>query len=262
MRSAVRLIVAIGAWTAFCGVRWPEAHQAARHGGGHALKPPYVEKIGRRDGITVWAVDGAYIRTNSDIEFTNYGQHYTFPYIPEDEFWIDREGKRDETEFFVLHMSIEHRLMGAGVPYDEALDSADAAERMERRRSGDIGRLTQGGNLPDARKVRLHLWKKLAGGVSVWIIDGRLVRSVFDVDFTEGGHEHVYEFIPENDVWIDNDLQQAERGYVLLHELHERNLMAAGWEYDRAHEESSALELRCRRNPEELHPALAKEGWE
>ncbi len=33
-------------------------------------------------------------------------------------------------------------------------------------------------------------------GVQVWIVNGRLVRSVFDIDFTAGGHDYVYEFVP------------------------------------------------------------------
>jgi hypothetical protein len=44
--------------------------------------------------------------------------------------------------------------------------------------------------------------------------------------------------------------------------LHERNLMAKGWDYDRAHEDSSKIENHCRHNPNELHIALGKEGWE
>ena len=68
--------------------------------------------------------------------------------------------------------------------------------------------------------------RKLESGLSVWIINGRLVRSGFDDDFTEGGHDYVYEFVPRDEIWIDNDLEEVERPYVLLHELHERNLMA------------------------------------
>ena len=82
-----------------------------------------------------------------------------------------------------------------------------------------------------------------------------------DIDFTEGGHDYVYEFVPENEVWIDDDIAEKERGYVLLHELHERNRMARGWLYNKAHAESSRLEYRCRHHPEELHEALAAEGW-
>ena len=54
---------------------------------------------------------------------------------------------------------------------------------------------------------------------------------------------------------------EEERGYVLFHELHERNKMALGWHYDLAHQESSKLELFYRQNPDELHDALINEGW-
>jgi hypothetical protein len=43
--------------------------------------------------------------------------------------------------------------------------------------------------------------------------------------------------------------------------LHERNRMAKGWPYSKAHAESSELEYRCRHHPDELHEALAAEGW-
>ncbi len=229
---------------------------------GSVLKPPYLSKAGQRGVITVWTVDGTYIRTHIDEEFTNYGQHFAFRFIPRNEFWIDREGEPDEIQFFIAHLLVERRLMARGTAYDDALAAADKAERKERKKAGDVAKLTAGGTLPDPARVHVTLWKHLASGVSVWIIDGRLVRSVFDVDFTEGGHDHVYEFVPQNEVWIDNDLEGAERPYVLLHELHERNLMAKGWDYDRAHEDSSRLESRCRHNPGELHSALAREGWE
>jgi hypothetical protein len=207
-------------------------------------------------------VDGTYVRAHIDEEFTNYGQHYRFTYIPKDEFWLDKEGKPDEQKFFIDHLLVEHRLMKRGVLYDQALEAADKAELAERKRSADVRKMTKGGTLPDSKRVHMRLWKRLENSVSVWIVDGRLVRSVFDIDFTEGGHDYVYEFVPENEVWIDNDLEEAERPYVLLHELHERNLMAKGWDYDRAHEDSSKVEYHFRHHPNELHLALAREGWE
>ena len=225
-------------------------------------KPPYIRKAEQLDSISVWIVDGVYIRNRVDVEFTNYGQHYNFKYIPRNEFWIDKEGEPDELNFFVAHLLVEHRMMAKGVSYDKALEAADRRELAERKKAGDVRKLTEDGGLPDAKKVHVRLWKKLESPVSVWIVNGRLVRSVFDVDFTEGGHDYVYEFVPQNEVWIDNDLDEAERPYVLFHELHERNLMAKGWDYDRAHDDASKAELHLRRNPNELHSALAKEGWE
>jgi hypothetical protein len=230
---------------------------------GSKLKPPYLEKFDDRGDLQVWIVDGSYIRTRIDEEFTNFGQHYSFSYIPKNELWIDQEAENDEMRFFIDHLLLEHRLMEKGMPYDKALAEADKVERRERSRAGDVRRLTHDGKeLPDGKEVHERLWKKLENGISVWIVNGRLVRSVFDIDFTEGGHDYVYEFVPGNEVWIDNDIEEKERGYVLLHELHERNRMAGGWPYNKAHAESSRLEYRCRHHPEQLHEALGAEGWE
>jgi hypothetical protein len=226
------------------------------------LKLPYIEKVEERGDLQAWVVDGTYIRGNIDEEFTNYGQHYRFTYIPENELWLDREAASDERQFFIDHLLVEHRLMKKGLDYDQALVAADRAERKERRLSGDIARvIKRGDNLTDAAKVHQRLWKKLESGISVWIVSGRLVRSVFDIDFTEGGHDYVYEFVPQNEVWIDDDVEEAERAFILVHELHERNRMAVGLTYNQAHTESSRLEYRCRHHPDELHEALEKEGW-
>jgi len=227
-----------------------------------AGKPPYIEKAEERGKFQVWVVDGSYIRTHQDEEFTNFGQHYRYPYIPVDEFWIDQEAGTGERSFFVEHLLVEFRLMAQGAPYDKALEAADRVERTERRRAGDLKRLTANGNkLPDGHDVHKRLWKKLESGLSVWIVSGRLVRSVFDIDFTAGGHDYVYEFVPTNEVWIDDDIEEQERGYVLVHELHERNRMSQGMPYSKAHAESSRIEYHCRQHPDELHDALGAEGW-
>jgi hypothetical protein len=227
-----------------------------------SLKPPYLQKLDERGKLQIWIVDGPYIRGNIDEEFTNFGQHYRFKYIPENEFWMDREAQHEEYLFFIEHLLVEHRLMAKGMPYEQALPEADRTERKERRLAGDVSKLTHHGEkLPDGKDVHERLWKKLESGLSVWVVNGRMVRSVFDIDFTEGGHDYVYEFVPQNEIWIDDAIVETERGYVLLHELHERNRMAKGWIYDKAHAESSRLEYHCRHNPDELHDALIEEGW-
>ena len=226
------------------------------------LKPPYLHKDEKRGDLQVWIVDGAYIRGHIDEEFTNFGHHYRCPYIPEMELWIDQEAQHDERPFFIEHLLVEHELMAKGGSYADALAEGDRAERKERRRAGDVRKVTNHGRqLPDPSAVHERLWKKLDNGVSVWIVNGRLVRSAFDIDFTAGGHDHVYEFVPEGEVWIDDAIEEKERGFVLLHELHERNRMGEGLPYGKAHVESSRLEFRCRHHPDELHDALAAEGW-
>jgi hypothetical protein len=217
---------------------------------------PYLEKIGERGPINIWRVDGFYIRENVDEEFTNFGQHYRFGFIPENEFWIDREADPDEQRFFIDHLLIEHRLMKKGDTYVKALETADRRERSERKKTGDIPKRTTGKFNPEL--MHLHLIAE-TNDAKIWQVNGRLVRSLFDIDFTEGGHDIVYEFVPKGEVWIDNDVEPEEIPYVLLHELHERSLMKEGMTYDEAHAASSQLEYHLRHHPEELPEALNKE---
>lgn len=228
------------------------------------IKPrhPRVKYIGGRNGLTAWYVDGSYVRKNIDEEFNNFGHHYTYQEIPKGELWLDTECDPDEQKFFLAHARFEYRLREKGMDEETAREKANAHERKMRLQAGDLRRVKKGKLLPQPEAVHDRLWKMLAGGVKIWFVKGRLVRSVYDIEFTEGGHEHVYEFIPKDEVWIDNDVHPDEQGFVVFHELHERNLMADGKDYDTAHEESSRLERYYRNHPAELHEALIKEGWE
>lgn len=212
--------------------------------------------------IQVWVVDGEYIRTYVDEEFTNFGQHYRFPFIPENEFWLDRENENNESSYFIEHLKVEWKLMRDGKDYETAITEADEVEKQLRRKSGDISKVIDPvRKLVDAKLFREKILKKLGNGVTVWLVHGDLVRTVLDLDFTQGGHELVYSWIPPGDVWIDNDLEWQERGFVILHEIHERNLMEKGMCYDDAHASSSALEQSCRIQIDNLQDALMAEGW-
>ena len=223
---------------------------------------PYVQRLERRGGVSVWLVDGAYVRKNIDEEFSNFGHHHSCSEIPQDEVWLDQEAVPDEQRFFMHHARLERELMAQGKDYDTAREEANREERRMRLRAGDARNLHQGKKPMRAVLVHRRLWKALGNGVQVWFVQGRLVRSCYDVEFTEGGHDYVYEFVPQNEVWIDDDLHEDERGFVLFHELHERNLMANGMDYDTAHDAASRLERHYRNHLAELHEALAREGWE
>ncbi len=223
---------------------------------------PYLKKLAQRGKVSIWLVDGAWLRTNIEQEWDNFGHHYDDSFIPENEIWLDVQAHPDEQKFFITHALLERRLLAKGKDEEIARQKACQAEIAARKKAGDLKKVRQGGHLANPELMHVTLWKKLYDGVSVWIVDGRLTRSVFDIEFTAGGHDHVYEWIPQKEVWIDDDITDVERPYVLLHELHERNLMEVGMDYDHAHEHASKLELYHRHHPEELHAALAKEGWE
>ena len=206
----------------------------------------YLKKIGQRGKIKIWLVDGAAIRRDLDPEFPNFGQHFRFNFIPEYEFWIDREAVPDERRFFIDHLLTEWRLMKKGVSYSEATDIADTKERSERIKSLDFRKILDKKGQPDVAKFHLRLLEKTPDGVSVWLVDGKLVRTIFDVEFTEGGHDLIYDFVPKNEVWIDNDVEEEERKFVILHETYERELMKKGMLYPQAHKKASRVEWQAR----------------
>ncbi|MFH1402524.1 MAG: hypothetical protein ABIG87_02765 [Patescibacteria group bacterium] len=218
----------------------------------------YLEKIGKRGKIAIWLVDGIKIRRDLEKEFTNFGQHFRFPVIPEYEFWIDREAVPNEQRFFIDHLLVEWRLMKQGRLYAEAIESAAKKELSERKKAGDFEKIMDANGVPAVAKIHCQLLKKVENKIFVWLVYGRLVRSVFDVNFTEGGHDLVYNYVPKNEVWLDNDALDEERIYILLHELYERSLMERGLVYPEAHKKASELEWQARQSEEKLRDSLAK----
>ena len=59
-----------------------------------ARPAPYLRQLERRGSLSIWLVDGADVRKNIDIEFSNFGSHYTVDVIPKNEIWLDGETSR------------------------------------------------------------------------------------------------------------------------------------------------------------------------
>jgi hypothetical protein len=226
------------------------------------VKKAYIRKFSEIAGFKVWIVNGKYIRDNLDEEFTNFGQHYSFNFIPKDEFWIDKEMNPGEEKYFIDSMLVMHRLMSKGVGSKDAAKVADRVEKRERSKSKlmkkEMKIKKQKGDVIGT--VHKSLIKRYSNKkIKIWIVNGELVRDLFFLDFTEGGHDKVYSFVPANEVWLDDDLSPEERRFVLLHELHERNLMANGMNYDSAHRSSSEIEYFCRKHPKMLNKCIRRE---
>ena len=150
--------------------------------------------------------------------------------------------------------------MAEGMGYDKALEKADAIERRERHKVKLIRKISRLSKKNIVDNIHKRLLKKYSGTIRVWVVNGGLVRSLSFIDFTEGGHDQVYHFVPKNEVWLDDDLGSGERRFVLLHELHERHLMTLGWPYFKAHRSASRIEYHCRAHPEELEANLRLEA--
>lgn len=95
--------------------------------------------------------------------------------------------------------------------------------------------------------------------VKIWLVDGKMVRNFFFVEYAEGGHDKVYDFIPGNEIWIDEILPPEEIKFIIFHELRERNLMLKRKEYREAHKSATLAEDYYRDHPEKLDEAIKKE---
>lgn len=84
-------------------------------------------------------------------------------------------------------------------------------------------------------------------GKKVWVVDGLVIRRDIFGEFLYGGNTQRYPWIPKNEIWIDNAISAEEFKYTLIHELHERDLMAKkGMSYADAHDSSLAIEHSLR----------------
>ncbi len=227
------------------------------------MKKPYIKKIGEVSGIAVWRIDGWYIRQHIDINFNNFGQHYRFKYIPQDEFWLDRQARSGEEKYFIEHLLAEHKLMTEGKDYNDALDEGGKVEQEMRDKDKTVVRLREKLKT-DPSAVNKRIRQKLLGGYSnkiikTYIVNSNLIRSLYRMDWVAGGHDHVYRFVPDNEVWVDNDIVSKEKPFLILHELHERFFMSQGWEYEKAHDSALKIEHHAHEHPDELKKMIRTE---
>jgi len=209
----------------------------------------------------VWLVNGAYVRANICEDFVNFDHHAHLRLIPKNEFWIAKEAKHDETRFYIDRMLAERRMVAAGASYLKANAMAELIERAERSKSmmmKRMGRKTIHRHDIIARVHRKTLYKR-PDGLKIWLVNGELVRDFFMTDFAGGGHDKVYNFIPDGEVWIDDDISPADRKFIILHELHERALMAKGRDYPHGHEKATEVEDYFRHHPKHVGTAVEKE---
>ncbi len=241
------------------------------------MKKPYIKKIAEISGFKFWYVNGYWIRKNFDPAFTNFGGNRYFSFIPKDELWIDKENGRREAHYFIRNFLAIQRELKKGKTYPEAVETANKMELRERNRSKFLKKIRK---IKIKEKILKRIYKKplfekYTENIKIKIVRGNLVRSLFDLDFTGGGHDKIYSFIPENEIWIDDDVYKKEIAVVLIHELHERVLMSKGWPYapkgqkifvkrgnargKSAHFAAEDLEFWCRNHPKSIKKILLRE---
>ncbi|HEX8946979.1 MAG TPA: hypothetical protein VF829_02085 [Candidatus Paceibacterota bacterium] len=224
----------------------------------HAI---YLKKLGEQDGYTTWLVNGAEVRKLIDENFVEYDHHGHFRFIPEKEFWIDNEMPEKEYPLYITRLLREVRHVADGMSAVEAAKQADTFEAEARQHSQRIKQMLAKQNQVVLRdRIRKKKWEEVSGAVTVWLVDGNIIRDSYMLGFAEGGHGVVYSWIPENEVWIEESLKPEEREFIVLHELHERYLMLSKkMSYEDAHHGATIVEDHYREHREGLAKRIREE---
>ena len=101
--------------------------------------------------------------------------------------------------------------MSKGISYDKAWKQGNIVQKLERQKEKSykkLLRLKEKQNYWVLEKIHKKLLKKYSNYLKVWIINGKIVRDLYFIDYVEGGHDKVYSFIPEGEIWIDEDVSK------------------------------------------------------
>ena len=116
-------------------------------------------------------------------------------------------------------------------------------------------------DLPDSIRLRqvYRVPLGIRNGVSVWVVDGYMVRKTIFPDFGFSGNDQGYHFIPSGEIWIDGQISAEETEYSIAEEMTERALMMTGKTYSESYIVAIDDNLRKRDQMETLirnHPPL------
>jgi len=215
------------------------------------MKKEFLERVGEFD---VFSVDGSEIRKsitkeqalagtdNTMADFLAYGVHDTlrvnggFRQIPKGEVWIADELIPEEQDIFLQVALVRAQGLLDGLSSQAAYDNSERVARI----------LRQNMYLEPAVVSTF----RVDGDITTYIVNGFNVRNWHSTRFIQGGHGMVYDYIPDDAIWIDNTLDPDEYLAVFVHEFVERNLMEGGIKYEDAHEVATLYEYECRETGE------------
>jgi len=219
--------------------------------GNHPLRKRFIT---RHNGYAVYTVNASAVRNiaQPDEEFTNFATQNDFPdLIPKGEIWISDKSLDTEGVFFIVNALTSLKLVENGMDEEKAYQTGLQLER-------DLREPMTGLKFRDG-KPQKEIPKELYAQeyltlpdhqfpIHAWLVDGKIVRSLYKTDYTEGGHGYVYPWVPKDQIWIEKDLEHWEMPFILSHEYLELRLMRdVGMEYDPAHELCSKVEFDLRK---------------
>jgi hypothetical protein len=226
---------------------------------------------GEKENYKIWIIDGNRVRQKIYKEFLYGGNEQRYIFNPKVEIWIDNAISCEEFDLTVAHELNERHLMAKfGWTYEAAHDSSLSLEQVIRHKNQGICTAHEASlkkvsvldaynkkeirNLPDSIKLQ-NIYRIPEGtreGISIWVVDGYLVRKNFYPDFGFSGNDLAYHFIPSKEIWIDGQVSCEETEYSIALEMKERQLMTEGKTYSDAYEDAVQMIQQQRKSMESL----------
>jgi hypothetical protein len=217
----------------------------------------YRYNIGEKDNYDIWIVNGNQVRLKLFSSFLYGGNEQRYPFNPKGEIWIDNAISCEEYFLTLAHELNERHLMAKfGWTYIAAHDSSLSLEQVIRRSNEEICRaheaslkkvaVTDYSNIKEIRGITDSIQLQniyrvpvdTREGISIWIVDGYMVRKNVYPDFGFSGNDLSYHFIPSKEIWIDGQVSCDETEYSIATEMEERKGIAAGKSYDDAYSDA------------------------
>jgi hypothetical protein len=231
----------------------------------------YRYYMGKENNYDIWIVDGNQVRLKIFSSFLYGGNEQRYPFNPKGEIWIDNAISCEEYYLTLAHELNERHLMAKfGWRYITAHDSSLSLEQTIRYSNEEASRTHEASlrkvsatdysnikeirGIPDSIQLQ-NIYRIPVGtreGISIWIVDGYMVRKNVYPDFGFSGNDLSYHFIPEKEIWIDGQVSCEETEYSIAAELKERQLMEKGESYDDAYSDAIDITLANRQNMEKL----------
>jgi hypothetical protein len=231
----------------------------------------YRYYTGKKENFDVWIIDGNRVREKIYKEFLYGGNEQRYIFNPKGEIWIDNAISCEEYDLTVAHELNERHLMAKfGWTYETAHDSSLMLEQAIRHQNKEICDVHETSlkkvsvldsynkkeirNLPDSIKLQniYRIPEGIRDGISIWVVDGYLIRKNIYPDFGFSGNDLAYHFIPSKEIWIDGQISCEETEYSIALEIAERRLMTEGKSYSDAYEDAVQMVQNSRVVMEQL----------
>ncbi len=198
----------------------------------------YKVFMGKIDSLNIYIVDGELVRKEIYPDFIFGGNEQRYPYVPHNEIWIDNSIPNREYTTTLKHEINEMNLMrDFEWTYIQAHDSSlmlevkmrnefkNESESHEKNLDSvsvtDTDDTKEIPGIPNKVKLKNIYLQKIEDKntkYNIWLVDGDKIRRDIYPDFGFNGDWNDYNFVPENEIWIDGSISCELYIYSILEE--------------------------------------------